>query len=93
MYGNIKYHLFSLIPGGGMTDIIYFGMLVWFIAVFLSNTRWGAFTTTLIIGLIFKGIDLTILNQGTTQVINEFGHFIALPLILTWLNSRISRLG
>ncbi|MBN1783799.1 MAG: hypothetical protein JW812_02415 [Alphaproteobacteria bacterium] len=93
MYSNLKYHLFSIIPGGGITDIIYLGMLIWIIAIFLSETKWGAFITVLITGLVFKGIDLTILNQGTVQVINEFGHFIALPLILTWLNGRISRLG
>ncbi len=93
MYLELKYHLFSLIPGAGLANIIYLGIIVWMLAIYLSNRRWGAFTITLIVGLVFKGIDMFFYNQPEAQIIHEFVHFMILPLLLTLLNPRISRLG
>ncbi|MBN2676156.1 MAG: hypothetical protein JXR30_02780 [Alphaproteobacteria bacterium] len=93
LYANIKLTLFSLIPGAGMANLIYLGLIVWFISIYLSNTRWNAFVITLIFTLIFKGIDMLFLGQGASQILNESIHMLAVPLILTLINNRISRLG
>ena len=93
MYLELKQNLFLLIPGAGMANLIYLGIIIWILAIYLSNRRWGAFTTTLVVGLVFKGIDIFFFGQSADLAVHEFIHFIALPLLLTFLNGRISKLG
>ncbi|MHA1541101.1 MAG: hypothetical protein ACTSXL_02240 [Alphaproteobacteria bacterium] len=93
MYLQLKHNIFSLIPGAGMANLIYLGIIIWILAIYLSNRRWGAFTTTLVVGLIFKGIDIFFFGESTGIAVHQFSHFIALPLLLTFLNGRISKLG
>lgn len=92
-YAELKYSLFSLIPGAGMANLIYFGFLVWLIAIYLSSQKWSAFYTTLTVGVIFKGIDFLFLGHSASAVLTELTHFMLIPLILTLVKNRFSRLG
>ena len=93
IYTTLKANIFSLIPGAGMANLIYLGILIWVLSIYLSKSKWGAFTITFVVCFVIKGIDFMFVGQGGDQIINEFAHLIILPLVLTLLNNRISRLG
>jgi hypothetical protein len=88
MYQNLKSAILNLIPGSGVADNIYLGMIVFVIAGFFANKRWGAFIATVIFTAIYKGIDLVFYNVALSGLLEQAMHMILLPLVVTLLYSR-----
>ena len=89
LYAEFKSSLFSIIPGAGMANLIYLGMILWLIALY-SSSRKSAFFILLVVAGVFKGIDYLFLGHSLTSVLNEYVHMILIPLILTLLKGRAS---
>ena len=90
MYSNFRSFLFNIIPGYCVSDLIYLGVIVFIIAGFISSKKWTPFLSTVVFALIFKLLDLLVLNQNANLVLTQFLHIIVLPFILTLLYSRKS---
>ncbi len=88
MYLSLKKLLFQIIPGYCVSDLVYLGIVVFIIAGFISSKKWTPFLSTLIFAIIFKLLDLLVLNQPTNILVEQFLHMIILPLILTLLYSK-----
>ena len=90
MYAQFKSFIFQMIPGYCVSDLIYLGMIVFILAGFLASKKWTPFFVTVIFALVFKLLDLLVLNQSAPVLVEQFLHIIALPFILTLLYSRKS---
>ncbi|MCR5506366.1 MAG: hypothetical protein K6F04_00790 [bacterium] len=90
MYANFKSLIFQMIPGYCVSDLVYLGVIVFIIAGFLSSKKWTPFFASFIFALVFKLLDLLVLNQPTNILVEQFLHMIVLPFILTLLYSRKS---
>ena len=88
MYSNFRALLLNAIPGSCFSDFIYLGMLVFIIAGFFSNKKWGPFITTVIFAFVFKGLDLLFLRQASGLVIEQFLHIVLLPVVISFLYAR-----
>ena len=86
MYANFKSFLFQMIPGYCVSDLVYLGVIVFIIAGFLSSKKW----TPVIFALVFKLLDLLVLNQSANILVEQFLHMIVLPFALTILYSKRS---
>lgn len=91
MYSNFRSLLLNTIPGSCFSDFIYLGMLVFIIAGFFSNKKWGPFVATVIFAVIFKTLDwLVLAGQSSGLILEQFLHMIFLPLVISFLYSRRS---
>lgn len=90
MYSNFRSLLLYYIPGMGISDYIYLGMLIFIIADFFSHRKWGPFIITVIFSIAFKAADYILLNQASGLVIEQFLHMIFLPLVLSFLYTKRS---
>ena len=90
MYAQFKSFIFQMIPGYCVSDLVYLGMIVFIIAGFLASKKWTPFFATVIFALVFKLLDLLVLNQSAHVLVEQFLHMIVLPFILTLLYSRKS---
>ncbi|MBR4315497.1 MAG: hypothetical protein IKP65_00805 [Alphaproteobacteria bacterium] len=90
MYANFKSFLFQMIPGYCVSDLVYLGVIVFIIAGFLSSKKWTPFFASVIFALVFKLLDLLVLNQSANILVEQFLHMIVLPFILTILYSKRS---
>ena len=85
MYGNLRALLLNIIPGSGMSDMIYLGVIVFIIAGFFSSKKWGAFISTLIFAVIFAVCDI-LFGHGFSA--EAFLNLVILPFAITLLYAR-----
>lgn len=85
MYANVRNLLLNIIPGVGMSDFIYLGIIVFIIAGFFSHRKWDAFISTLVFAVIFKVCDY-LFGLGLSARI--FLNMVILPFIITLFYAR-----
>ena len=85
MYANLRNFLLNIIPGAGMANIVYLGVIVFIIAGFFSSRKWDAFISTLIFAVIFAVCDYLFLRSMSSGM---FLNLIALPFVITLLYAR-----
>ena len=85
MYGNLRNFLLNIIPGAGVANIIYLGIIVFIVAGFFSSRKWDAFISTLIFAVVFAVCDYLFLGHMSSGI---FLNLIALPFVITLLYAR-----
>ena len=85
MYANIRNLLLNAIPGVGMSDMIYLGIIVFIIAGFFSHRKWDAFISTIVFSVIFEVCDY-LFGFGLSAV--AFLNMLVLPFVITLLYAR-----
>ena len=85
MYAHIRNLLLKAIPGEGMSDIIYLGLIVFIIARFFSSRKWRAFIATVVFAAIFAVCDYLFGIRPSAEMLLNF---ILLPFVITLLYVR-----
>ncbi|MDR1477121.1 MAG: PAM68 family protein [Rickettsiales bacterium] len=87
-YINLRNLIMNAIPGAGLANFIYIGMIAFFIVGLLTYRKWMPFIVTAIFAAAIGFFDNSLVGISTTACVHNAAHMLVLPFIITLLYFR-----
>jgi hypothetical protein len=84
-YVNLRNLIMNAIPGAGLANFVYLGMIMFVIVGLITYRKWAPFLLTAIFAAAVGFLDNSLLHLPVAACVQNAGHMIVLPFVITLL--------